>query len=134
MLSPSLEETVRPGRKRDDSATRANAEERTIPDLLGRPASPSEVTSWLQSGLGQEQVEVGFLSSGEYDARQAADGCNSTASLFGSGAYTSTLSAVIEDPAAANPARQGCMWEKGTRVTYGPPPGPLTTGSLSQQK
>ena len=75
-----------------------------------------------------------FNSVPAYPARQAADGCNSTASLFGSGAYTSSLSAVIEDPATANPARQGCMWEKGTRVTYGPPPGPLTTGSISQQK
>jgi hypothetical protein len=75
-----------------------------------------------------------FDSVPVYPARQVADGCSPTASLFGSGANTSSLSAVIEDPVAANPARQGCMWEKSTRVTYGPPPGPITTGSNPQQK
>ena len=90
----------------------------------------------LLAGCGNSLIP----QAGQFDAapanpiKQAAGACNSTAALFGNGAHTSSLSAVIEDPAAANPARQGCLWEMGTRVTYGPPAAPIATGSIAQQK
>jgi len=63
-------------------------------------------------------------------ASPTADCSAKVSSPFGSGVDTSSLT-LIGDP-ARNKAVQGCMWEKGTRVSYGSPS--LTTGALAERK
>ena len=65
-------------------------------------------------------------------ASPAADCSAKASSPFGSGANTTSLSAVIDDPTRNSPAAQSCLWEKGTRVSYGSPS--LTTGTLAERK
>jgi hypothetical protein len=65
-------------------------------------------------------------------ASPAAECSAKASSPFGSGGDTSSLRVLIEDPARNNPAVQGCPWEKGTRVSYGP--SSLTTGALAERK
>jgi hypothetical protein len=62
--------------------------------------------------------------------------CSPRASVMGAATDTSSLSLLLSGP-AANPAVQGCGWEQGTRVTYGPQPATgwgLTTGSTAERK
>jgi hypothetical protein len=65
-------------------------------------------------------------------ASPAADCSAKASSPFGTGANTTSLSALIDDPNKNNPAAQSCLWEKGTRVSYGSPS--LTTGTLAERK
>ena len=65
-------------------------------------------------------------------ASPAADCSAKASSPFGSGANTTSLSALIDDPTRSNPAAQSCLWEKGTRVSYGSPS--PTTGALAERK